>query len=80
MAKKIVVPIVGEKGQKYDIVTMVEWKTGEGEKVDKGAVVLYMETEKASCDIEANSGGFHGGDFVVVRESGECQEHGKQSS
>jgi pyruvate/2-oxoglutarate dehydrogenase complex dihydrolipoamide acyltransferase (E2) component len=58
LAKKIVVPIVGEKGQKYDIVSMVEWKAGEGEKVDKGAVVLYMETEKASCDVEANSAGF----------------------
>ena len=58
MATKILVPIVGEKGGKYDIVSIVEWKAGEGERVDKGAVVLYVETEKASCDIEANAEGF----------------------
>jgi pyruvate/2-oxoglutarate dehydrogenase complex dihydrolipoamide acyltransferase (E2) component len=58
MAAKIVIPIVGKRGQKYDIVTLVEWKVGEGDRVEKGNIVLAVETEKASCDIEAEASGF----------------------
>lgn len=58
MAAKIVIPIVGKRGQKYDIVKLVEWKAKEGDWVEKGNVVLVVETEKASCDIEAEASGF----------------------
>lgn len=57
MATKIVVPIVGKKGQKYDIVTVVEWKVKEGEKAEKGANIAVVETEKASADLEAEASG-----------------------
>ena len=57
MATKIVVPIVGKKGQKYDIVTVVEWKVKEGEKAEKGSIIAAVETEKASADLEAEASG-----------------------
>jgi len=57
MAAKIVIPIVGKRGQKYDIVTLLAWKAKEGDWVEKDQVVLAVETEKASCDIEAEASG-----------------------
>jgi hypothetical protein len=57
MAAKIVIPIVGDSGQKYDIVKLVEWKAEEGALVEKGSTVLLVETEKASCEIEAEAPG-----------------------
>jgi len=58
MAAKIVTSIVGKGGQKYDIVKLVEWKVGEGDRLKKGNIVLAVETEKASCDIEVEVSGF----------------------
>jgi len=58
MVTKIIIPIVGKTGQKYDIVKLVEWKAEEGAWVEKGSTVLAIETEKASCDIEAEASGF----------------------
>ena len=57
MAAKIVIPIV-RKGGKYDIAKLVEWKAKEGDLVEKGNIVLAVETEKASFDIEAEASGF----------------------
>lgn len=57
MAAKIVIPIV-RKGGKYDIAKLVEWKAKEGDWVEKGNIVLAVETEKASFDIEAEASGF----------------------
>jgi len=67
MAAKIVIPIVGKHGGKYDIVKLVEWKTKEGEWVEKGNIVLVVETEKANCDIEAEASGF----LHILVEEGE---------
>jgi pyruvate dehydrogenase E2 component (dihydrolipoamide acetyltransferase)/2-oxoglutarate dehydrogenase E2 component (dihydrolipoamide succinyltransferase) len=39
-------------------VTMVEWKVKEGEKVEKGSVVLVIETEKTEWNVEAGASGF----------------------
>ncbi|MBA7691200.1 hypothetical protein ES703_99741 [subsurface metagenome] len=57
MAAKVVIPIVGKRGQKYDIVTLLVWEAKEGDWVKKDQVVLAIETEKASCDIEAEASG-----------------------
>lgn len=57
MTAKIVIPIV-RKGGKYDIAKLVEWKAKEGDLVEKGNIVLAVETEKASFDIEAEASGF----------------------
>jgi len=57
MTAKIVIPIV-RKGGKYDIAKLVEWKAKEGDWVEKGNIVLAVETEKASFDIEAEASGF----------------------
>lgn len=56
MVAKIVIPIV-RKGGKYDIAKVVEWKAMERDWVEKGNIVLAIETEKASCDIEAEASG-----------------------
>jgi len=57
VATKIVVPIVGKKGQKYDIVTVVEWKVKEGDKSENNTTIAVVETDKASADIEAEASG-----------------------
>ena len=57
MTAKIVIPIV-RKGGKYDIAKLVEWKAKEGDGVEKGNIVLVVETEKATYDIEAEASGF----------------------
>jgi pyruvate dehydrogenase E2 component (dihydrolipoamide acetyltransferase)/2-oxoglutarate dehydrogenase E2 component (dihydrolipoamide succinyltransferase) len=38
-------------------VTVVEWKVREGEKVEKGTVVLVIETEKTEWNVEAGASG-----------------------
>jgi pyruvate dehydrogenase E2 component (dihydrolipoamide acetyltransferase)/2-oxoglutarate dehydrogenase E2 component (dihydrolipoamide succinyltransferase) len=38
--------------------TLVEWKAREGEKIEKGSVVLVIETEKVGFEIQAESSGF----------------------
>jgi len=53
------VQIVAPKlGMSMSDVTMVEWKVKEGEKVEKGSVVLVIETEKTEWNVEAGSSGF----------------------
>ena len=58
MEAKIVIPIIGQAGGKWDIVKLVEWKAKEGDRVEKGKPVATVETDKASCDIEAEISGF----------------------
>jgi len=55
MAAEIVVP---KLGMSMGDVTMVEWKVQEGEKVEKGSVVLVIETEKTEWNVEAGASGF----------------------
>jgi len=38
--------------------TLVEWKAKEGDWIERGAIILTIETEKVSFDIEAPSSGF----------------------
>jgi pyruvate/2-oxoglutarate dehydrogenase complex dihydrolipoamide acyltransferase (E2) component len=55
MAVQIVVP---KLGLSMSDVTMVEWKVKEGERVEKGTVVLVIETEKTEWNVEAGASGF----------------------
>jgi pyruvate dehydrogenase E2 component (dihydrolipoamide acetyltransferase)/2-oxoglutarate dehydrogenase E2 component (dihydrolipoamide succinyltransferase) len=55
MAVQIVAP---KLGMSMSDVTMVEWKVKEGEKVEKGSVVLVIETEKTEWNVEATASGF----------------------
>ncbi|MBA7501208.1 hypothetical protein ES704_03970 [subsurface metagenome] len=58
MAVKVVIPMEPKHGRKYDIAKLAEWKVKEGDWVEKGNVVLVVETEKAIYDIEAEASGF----------------------
>ncbi len=55
MAVQIVIP---KLGLSMSDVTIVEWKAKEGEKVEKGSVVLVIETEKTEWNVEAGASGF----------------------
>jgi len=52
--KPVLMPIVG---QDYKTGTIIEWKKKEGEQVKKGDVVLIVESEKATFDVEADESG-----------------------
>ena len=55
MPAQIVIP---KLGMSMSDVKMVEWKVKEGEKVEKGSVVLVIETEKTEWNVEADASGF----------------------
>lgn len=55
----MVIPIVAPKlGMSMSDVTLVEWKVKEGEKVERGDIVLVIETEKTEWNVEAGATGF----------------------
>jgi pyruvate dehydrogenase E2 component (dihydrolipoamide acetyltransferase)/2-oxoglutarate dehydrogenase E2 component (dihydrolipoamide succinyltransferase) len=55
MAAYIMIPKLGMSTSE---ATLVEWKAKEGDWVEKGSVVLEIETEKIKSDIEAEASGF----------------------
>jgi pyruvate dehydrogenase E2 component (dihydrolipoamide acetyltransferase) len=55
MALQIVVP---KLGLTTDNVNIVEWKAKEGEWVEKGTVVVVIETQKTEWQVEAEASGF----------------------
>ena len=55
MAVDITIP---KLGMSVDEVTLVEWKIGEGGRVEKDDVVLLIETQKTQWNIEAEGAGF----------------------
>ena len=55
MATKVIVP---KLGMSTEPITLVEWKAQEGDQVEKGSVILVVETEKIRHDIEAEASGF----------------------
>jgi len=55
MAVQILMP---KLGMSTAPLTLVEWKAKEGESVEKGNIVLVVETEKIRHDIEAEASGF----------------------
>jgi pyruvate dehydrogenase E2 component (dihydrolipoamide acetyltransferase)/2-oxoglutarate dehydrogenase E2 component (dihydrolipoamide succinyltransferase) len=67
MAVQIVAP---KLGMSMSDVTMVEWKAKEEEKVEKGSVVLVIETEKTEWNVEAGASGFL---HILVQEGGKAK-------
>lgn len=55
MAAKVLMP---KLGMSTAPLTLVEWKAKEGEAVEKGNVILVVETEKIMHDVEAEASGF----------------------
>jgi pyruvate dehydrogenase E2 component (dihydrolipoamide acetyltransferase) len=55
MAAHIAIPKLGMTMKE---ATLVEWKVKEGQWVDKGDVVLVIETEKTNWQVEASGSGF----------------------
>jgi pyruvate dehydrogenase E2 component (dihydrolipoamide acetyltransferase)/2-oxoglutarate dehydrogenase E2 component (dihydrolipoamide succinyltransferase) len=57
--RRMVSQIVAPKlGMSMSDVTIVDWRVKEGEKVEKGSVVLAIETEKTEWNVEAGVSGF----------------------
>jgi len=54
MAEYIAIP---KLGMQMTEATLVEWKVGEGERVEKGDIVLTIETEKTEWEVEAAASG-----------------------
>ena len=55
MAANIAIP---KLGMYMTEATLVEWKVKEGDRVDKGDVVLVIETAKTKWEVEASAAGF----------------------
>jgi pyruvate dehydrogenase E2 component (dihydrolipoamide acetyltransferase) len=55
MATHIAIP---KLGMTMTEATLVEWKAGEGDRVEKGDVVLAIQTEKINWDVEASASGY----------------------
>jgi pyruvate/2-oxoglutarate dehydrogenase complex dihydrolipoamide acyltransferase (E2) component len=55
MATNVVIP---KLGMSTEPVNLVEWRAKEGGRVEKGSVVLVVEAEKISHDVEAEASGF----------------------
>ncbi|MHB8109814.1 MAG: dihydrolipoamide acetyltransferase family protein [Syntrophorhabdaceae bacterium] len=55
MAVWIVIP---KLGMSVDEVQLVEWKENEGEWVEKGSVILVIETQKTEWNIDADASGY----------------------
>jgi len=64
MAFHITIP---KLGMSMSDATLVEWKAKEGDRVEKGSVVLVIETEKTEWNIEAGASGFL---HILVQEGG----------
>jgi pyruvate dehydrogenase E2 component (dihydrolipoamide acetyltransferase)/2-oxoglutarate dehydrogenase E2 component (dihydrolipoamide succinyltransferase) len=55
MAEYVAIP---KLGMAMMDATLVEWRAAEGAQVNKGEVVLLIETEKTKWEVEANAPGF----------------------
>ena len=67
MATEIIAP---KLGMGTEPLAVVEWKAKEGERVEKGSVVLVVETEKIRHDVEAEASGFL---HILVEEGNEAE-------
>ncbi len=65
MVTEIIVP---KLGMGTEPLTVIEWSAKEGELVEKGSVVLVVETEKIRHDIEAEASGLL---HILVQEGTE---------
>ncbi len=54
MAEVVVMP---KMGQTMEEGAVVEWKKNEGDHVDKGEVLLVIESDKATLEVESDCAG-----------------------
>ncbi|MFC1716701.1 dihydrolipoamide acetyltransferase family protein [Candidatus Poribacteria bacterium] len=54
MAKPVLMPQIGEN---IEAGTIIEWKVKEGDRVNKGDVIVIVESEKAAFEVEAYESG-----------------------
>ncbi len=66
MATRVIVP---KLGMSTEPLTLVEWKAKEGDWVEQGSVVLVIETEKITSDVEAEASGYL---HILVEEGNEA--------
>jgi pyruvate/2-oxoglutarate dehydrogenase complex dihydrolipoamide acyltransferase (E2) component len=66
MAQVVVMP---RMGQTMEEATVVEWKKNEGDQVDKGEVLLVIETDKSTLDVESDDAGILA-KILVTAENG----------
>jgi len=62
--------MVPKLGMGTEPLTIVEWKVKEGDRVERGSVVLVVETEKIRHDVEAEASGFL---HILVEEGNEAE-------
>ncbi len=55
MATNITIP---KLGMTMKDAALVEWKFNEGDRIEKGDVVLIIETEKTTWEVEALASGY----------------------
>ena len=55
MAEYIAIP---KLGMVMEDATLAEWRIKEGDQISKGDVVLVIETEKTTFDVEASASGY----------------------
>lgn len=65
MATKVIAPKLGMSTEPF---TIVEWKAREGGRIEKGSVVMVVETEKIRHDVEAEASGLL---HILVKEGKE---------
>lgn len=54
MAEVVVMP---QSGQTMEEGTVVAWRKAEGDTVDKGEILLEVETDKATLEVESDYSG-----------------------
>jgi len=62
--------MVPKLGMGTEPLTIIEWKVKEGDRVERGSVVLVVETEKIRHDVEAEASGFL---HILVEEGNEAE-------
>jgi pyruvate dehydrogenase E2 component (dihydrolipoamide acetyltransferase)/2-oxoglutarate dehydrogenase E2 component (dihydrolipoamide succinyltransferase) len=65
MAVSIAIP---KLGMSTEPLTLVEWKAKEGDWIEQGNIVLVVETEKITSDVEAKASGYL---HILVEEGNE---------
>ena len=55
MTKKVIMPLLGETMEEG---TIVSWEKNIGDKVEKGEVLLEVESDKATLEVESFFSGY----------------------
>ena len=69
MPSSIVMPKLGMTMQEG---TVIDWPIAIGSRVEKGEIVLIIESEKAEVEVEATEAGFFRHTYVNAEEAVPC--------